>query len=83
MSAIDSDSGSIPSTSSADATALGRPDPDVCSERPGIVQAVTSFLLNHGLDIVEHHQAGGSRLAILQIAFGSTDDPTETPHLRE
>ena len=27
-----------------------------CPERPGIVQAVTSFLLAQGLDIVEHHQ---------------------------
>lgn len=27
-----------------------------CPERPGIVQAVTSFLLARGLDIVEHHQ---------------------------
>ena len=27
-----------------------------CSEHRGIVQAVTSFLLAHGLDIVEHHQ---------------------------
>lgn len=27
-----------------------------CPERPGIVQAVTSFLVEHDLDIVEHHQ---------------------------
>jgi formyltetrahydrofolate deformylase len=27
-----------------------------CPERPGIVQAVTSFLLEHDFDIVEHHQ---------------------------
>ena len=26
-----------------------------CADRPGIVQAVASFLLQHGLDIVEHH----------------------------
>ena len=27
-----------------------------CPERPGIVQAITSFLLRHDFDIVEHHQ---------------------------
>jgi hypothetical protein len=27
-----------------------------CPERPGIVQAVTSFLVKHDLDIVAHHQ---------------------------
>src|SRR5579859_5658380 len=27
-----------------------------CPERPGIVQAVTSFLYDHGFDIVEHQQ---------------------------
>ena len=36
-----------------------------CPERPGIVQAVTSFLLDHGLDIVEHHQFDDGERAVL------------------
>ena len=36
-----------------------------CPERPGIVQAVTSFLLAHGLDIVEHHQFDDSEREVL------------------
>ena len=27
-----------------------------CAERPGIVHAVSSFLFEHGCDIVEHQQ---------------------------
>ena len=59
MSAIDSATEpsalSIRSTGGADAPAFGVPTL-TCSERPGIVQAVTSFLLEQGFDIVEHHQ---------------------------
>jgi formyltetrahydrofolate deformylase len=51
-----------------------------CAERPGIVQAVTSFLLEHGLDIVEHHQFDDSLRGVLflRTAFASTTacDPT-------
>ena len=36
-----------------------------CPERPGIVQAVTSFLLARGLDIVEHHQFDDSLRDVL------------------
>jgi formyltetrahydrofolate deformylase len=44
-----------------------------CSERPGIVQAVTSFLLTHGLDIVEHHQFDDSerQTLFLRTAFAA------------
>jgi formyltetrahydrofolate deformylase len=36
-----------------------------CPERPGIVQAVTSFLLQHRFDIVEHHQFDDNQREIL------------------
>ncbi|HEU5483842.1 MAG TPA: formyltetrahydrofolate deformylase [Microlunatus sp.] len=44
-----------------------------CRERPGIVQAVTSFLLAHGLDIVEHHQFDDSdrEALFLRTAFAA------------
>lgn len=44
-----------------------------CAERPGIVQAVTSFLLAHGLDIVEHHQFDDSDrdVLFLRTAFAA------------
>ncbi len=38
-----------------------------CPERPGIVQAVTSFLLSHGLNIVEHHQFDDSVRQVLSL----------------
>jgi formyltetrahydrofolate deformylase len=44
-----------------------------CPERPGIVQAVSSFLLSHELDITEHHQFDDSvrDLLFLRTAFAS------------
>jgi formyltetrahydrofolate deformylase len=44
-----------------------------CPERPGIVQAVTSFLLAQGLDIVEHHQFDDSvrDVLFLRTAFAA------------
>jgi formyltetrahydrofolate deformylase len=44
-----------------------------CPERPGIVQAVTSFLLAHGLNIVEHHQFDDSDrdVLFLRTAFAA------------
>ena len=44
-----------------------------CPERPGIVQAVTSFLLDHGLNIVEHHQFDDSDrdVLFLRTAFAA------------
>jgi formyltetrahydrofolate deformylase len=44
-----------------------------CTERPGIVQAVTSFLLQHSFDIVEHHQFDDSErdLLFLRTAFAA------------
>jgi formyltetrahydrofolate deformylase len=44
-----------------------------CTERPGIVQAVTSFLLAHGLNIVEHHQFDDSdrQVLFLRTAFAA------------
>jgi formyltetrahydrofolate deformylase len=52
-----------------------------CPERPGIVQAVTSFLLHHDFDIVEHHQFDDSvrQILFLRTAFAAgrafdTDD---------
>ena len=44
-----------------------------CPERPGIVQAVTSYLLAHGLDIVEHHQFDDSDrdVLFLRTAFAA------------
>jgi formyltetrahydrofolate deformylase len=51
-----------------------------CPERPGIVQAVTSYLLAHGLDIVEHHQFDDSDrdVLFLRTAFAAEHelDPT-------
>lgn len=46
-----------------------------CPERPGIVQAVTSFLLDHDLDIVEHHQFDDSlrEVLFLRTAFAAQD----------
>lgn len=45
-----------------------------CPERPGIVQAVASFLLDHELNIVEHHQFDDSvREALyLRTAFAAS-----------
>jgi len=47
-----------------------------CPERPGIVQAVTSFLLAHGLNIVEHHQFDDSerQVLFLRTAFAAEHD---------
>jgi formyltetrahydrofolate deformylase len=44
-----------------------------CPERPGIVQAVTSFLLKHEFDIVEHHQFDDSirESLFLRTAFAA------------
>jgi formyltetrahydrofolate deformylase len=44
-----------------------------CPERPGIVQAVTSFLLKHEFDIVEHHQFDDSirEILFLRTAFAA------------
>jgi formyltetrahydrofolate deformylase len=44
-----------------------------CPERPGIVQAVTSFLLEHELNIVEHHQFDDSirEALFLRTAFAA------------
>ena len=59
MTAIDSatkpSAVSTPSTSRGGTRTLGVLTL-TCPERPGIVQAVTSFLLEHDFDIVEHHQ---------------------------
>ena len=47
-----------------------------CPERPGIVQAVTSFLLAHGLNIVEHHQFDDSdrETLFLRTAFAAENE---------
>ncbi len=47
-----------------------------CPERPGIVQAVTSFLLDHDLDIIEHHQFDDSirKVLFLRTAFAADHD---------
>ncbi|WP_448623490.1 formyltetrahydrofolate deformylase [Geodermatophilus sp. URMC 64] len=53
-----------------------------CQERPGIVHAVSSFLFEHGCDIVEHQQfddALRGRL-FLRTAFVSAED-TDADHL--
>ena len=44
-----------------------------CPERPGIVQAVSSFLLKHELNIIEHHQFDDSvrELLFLRTAFAA------------
>ena len=46
-----------------------------CPERPGIVQAVTSFLLKHHFDIVEHHQFDDIErdVLFLRTAFAATE----------
>ena len=46
-----------------------------CRERPGIVQAVTSFLLKHHFDIVEHHQFDDIErdVLFLRTAFAATE----------
>ena len=75
MSAVDSASEpaavSMPSHS-VDAPAFGVLTL-TCPERPGIVQAVTSFLLEHDFDIVEHHQFDDSaaRRLFLRTAFAA------------
>jgi formyltetrahydrofolate deformylase len=48
-----------------------------CPERPGIVQAVASFLLRQGLDIVEHQQFDDSLagLLFLRTAFRGAGGP--------
>ena len=52
-----------------------------CPECPGIVQAVTSFLLEHDLDIIEHHQFDDSERGALfmrtQFAAPAPHDPDE------
>ena len=54
-----------------------------CTERPGIVQAVTSFLLTHGLNIVEHHQFDDSdrQVLFLRTAFAAEHE-LDLDHLR-
>jgi formyltetrahydrofolate deformylase len=75
MSAVDSATEpaavSMPSRSD-DATALGVLTL-TCPERPGIVQAVTSFLLEHDFNIVEHHQFDDSlrEVLFLRTAFAA------------
>jgi formyltetrahydrofolate deformylase len=63
---------SIRSTSGADAPAFGVLTL-TCPERPGIVQAVTSFLIEHDFDIVEHHQFDDSirEILFLRTAFSA------------
>lgn len=53
-----------------------------CPERPGIVQAVTSFLLEHEFNIVEHHQFDDSirEALFLRTAFAS-DQPFDVSDL--
>ena len=53
-----------------------------CPERPGIVQAVTSFLLKHDFDIVEHHQFDDSmrEVLFLRTAFAG-EHPFEVKDL--
>ena len=55
-----------------------------CPERPGIVQAVTSFLLHHDLDIVGHHQFDDSVRGVLflRTAFAA-QRPFEVATLTE
>jgi len=78
MSAIDSatelTAASIPSRS-GDAKAFGVLTL-TCPERPGIVQAVTSFLLRQDFDIVEHHQFDDS---IREVLFLRTAFAAERP----
>ena len=64
---------SDPATSSARGAQLGVLTL-TCPERPGIVQAVTSFLLEHDLDIVEHHQFDDSlqEILFLRTAFAAS-----------
>jgi formyltetrahydrofolate deformylase len=47
-----------------------------CSERPGIVHAVSSFLFEHGCDIVEHQQFDDAvrRQLFLRTAFASAEE---------
>ena len=47
-----------------------------CQERPGIVHAVSSFLFQHGCDIVEHQQFDDAVRGqlFLRTAFVSTED---------
>jgi formyltetrahydrofolate deformylase len=53
-----------------------------CPERPGIVQAVTSFLYEHGFDIVEHQQFDDRERGtlFLRTAF-STESPVNADEL--
>ncbi len=53
-----------------------------CPERPGITHAVTSFLLDRGLDIVEHQQFDDSqsRTLFLRTAF-ATAGPVDVGEL--
>ena len=55
-----------------------------CPERPGIVQAVTSFLLEHSLDIVEHQQFDDIERGVLflRTAFAAAG-PVPPGDLRE
>jgi formyltetrahydrofolate deformylase len=76
MSAIDSATEPtavpIPFTGGAEAKAFGVLTL-TCPERPGIVQAVTSFLLKHDFNIVEHHQFDDSvrEILFLRTAFAA------------
>ena len=48
-----------------------------CSQRPGIVHAVTAFLFQHGCDIVEHQQFDDTNrdTFFLRTEFVSAHDP--------
>src|SRR6476620_6425124 len=55
-----------------------------CKERPGIVHAVSSFLFEHGCDIVEHQQfddAVRGQLFLLFEVIGNTE--TDAQRLAE
>jgi formyltetrahydrofolate deformylase len=47
-----------------------------CPERPGIVQAVTSFLYEHGFDIVEHQQFDDRERASFFLRTAFSGDST-------
>ncbi|MEW2302835.1 formyltetrahydrofolate deformylase [Streptomyces sp. NPDC006655] len=49
-----------------------------CPERPGILHAVTSFLLGHGCDITEHQQFDDADHGIVFLRTGFTAPDTET-----
>lgn len=56
-----------------------------CPESPGIVHAVSRFLLDHGSDIIDNHQFGDRRDGhfFMRVHFAASGGEHDTQALRD